>query len=168
MNASKSKPTQVLVLCTGNSARSILGETLVNHYGKGQWHAYSAGSQPKGAVHPLALQTLHKHGIDTSGVRSKSWDEFAGEHAPNLDIVITVCDNAAGEVCPVWHGAPVKAHWGIPDPAGDEGTLEERLESFEVAFTTLEKRIKRLVELPVATLDRETFQTELRKLAVIF
>jgi len=158
-------PIQVLVLCTGNSARSILCESLINHHGGNNWIAYSAGSHPRGAVHPMALQTLVTHGHETAALRSKSWHEFAGGEAPKLDIVITVCDNAAAEVCPVWHGAPLKIHWSIVDPAA--APVHEQPAAFERAFVTLERRVKRMVELPIADLERELLQTELRRLSLV-
>lgn len=145
--------TNVLVLCTGNSARSILGEAIVNRLGRGRFRGYSAGSFPKGEVHPGALRLLERHGYPTNGLRSKSWDEFAGADAPTIEVVITVCDNAAGEVCPIWPGAPIKAHWGLPDPAaatGDDAAIDD---AFEAAHDALSKRIAKLVELPI--LDRE-------------
>ncbi|PCD01789.1 hypothetical protein COC42_16965 [Sphingomonas spermidinifaciens] len=147
------RPVNVLVLCTGNSARSILGEAIVNRLGEGCFRGYSAGSQPKGAVHPGALRLLARHGYSTEGLRSKSWDEFSGPDAPEIDVVVTVCDNAAGEVCPVWPGHPIKAHWGLPDPAavtGDEATVDT---AFEAAHDALVRRFSKLVELPI--LDRE-------------
>ncbi len=113
-------PIHILVLCTGNSARSILGEALINHLGRGIFRAFSAGSHPTGKVHPLALATLMERGIATHGLRSKSWDEFTRPNAPLMDRIITVCDNAAGELCPIWPGAPLQDHWGLPDPAGDD------------------------------------------------
>jgi arsenate reductase len=146
----------VLVLCTGNSARSILGEALVSHLGRGRMQGFSAGSQPKGSVHPLALETLARHGIPATGARSKSWDEFAAPGAPSIDLVITVCDNAANEVCPVWPGHPAAAHWGIPDPAAVAGSIEERRAAFEQAFRTLADRVGRLAALPIESMDRAT------------
>lgn len=145
--------TNVLVLCTGNSARSILGEAIVNRLGKGRFRGYSAGSFPKGQVHPGALRLLERHGYSIEGLRSKSWDEFAGADGPRIDVVITVCDNAAGEVCPIWPGAPIKAHWGLPDPAaatGDDAAIDT---AFEAAHDALSRRIARLVELPILTRD---------------
>ncbi|AHE55940.1 arsenate reductase ArsC [Sphingomonas sanxanigenens] len=145
--------TNVLVLCTGNSARSILGEAIVNRLGKGRFRGFSAGSFPKGQVHPGALRLLERHGYPTSGLRSKSWDEFADASGPDIDVVITVCDNAAGEVCPIWPGAPIKAHWGLPDPAavsGDDAAVDA---AFEAAHDALSKRIAKLVELPIQTRD---------------
>ena len=159
------QPTySVLFLCTGNSARSILAESLLNHWGRGKFRAYSAGSFPKGAVHPMALDLLRRLTLPTEGLRSKSWDEFAQPGAPELDFIITVCDNAAGEVCPVWPGHPVTAHWGLPDPAAVEGTQAERLLAFRETVRALENRIKPLVSLPIASLDRLKLQDQVRRL----
>ena len=144
----------VLFLCTGNSARSILAEVLIEHWGKGQFNGYSAGRFPKGTVHPLALEELERHHLSTSGSRSKSWDEFARPGAPVMDFVFTVCDQAAGESCPVWPGNPVTAHWGVPDPAAVEGTEAERRRAFRDAYLALESRIKIFVALPIDKLDR--------------
>lgn len=137
----------VLFLCTGNSARSILAEALLNREGGGRFHAFSAGSFPKGAVHPMALEVLRDRGFPTEGLRSKSWDEFAAPGSPPLEIIVTVCDNAAGEVCPVWPGRPITAHWGIEDPASVEGAGQRA--AFELAFRRLQRRIKALLGLPV-------------------
>src|SRR5262249_31584467 len=128
----------VLFLCTGNSARSILAESLMNHWGKGRFRGFSAGSFPKGTVHPLALDLLPRLGLRTEGLRSRSWDEFAEPDAPQMDFVITVCDQAAGETCPVWPGHPVAAHWGVPDPAAASGRESERRQAFQDAFDALE------------------------------
>ena len=155
----------LLVLCTGNSARSLLGEALLNHFANGRWLAYSAGSQPRGVPHPLALATLQAHGISTAGLRSKSWDEFSTPESPALDVVITVCDNAASEVCPVWHGAPIRVHWGIPDPAAVMGSDTEQRAAFDLAFQTLHKRIVGLSLLPVAQLSHAQLHAELSALA---
>jgi arsenate reductase len=144
----------VLFLCTGNSARSILAEVLLDHWGRGRFKAYSAGSFPKGAVHPLAFDMLEKLHLPTGGLRSKSWNEFARLGIPVMDFVFTVCDQAAGEVCPVWPGNPVTAHWGVPDPAAVEGTDAEQRKAFREAYLTLENRIKLLVALPIEKLDR--------------
>jgi arsenate reductase (thioredoxin) len=146
------RPYHVLFLCTGNSARSILAEAILNDRGKGRFKAFSAGSRPKGAVHPLALAQLERSGLSTEGLRSKAWDEFAEPGAPPLDFVITVCDNAAGEVCPIWPGHPMPAHWGQPDPAAVEGTELEKANAFREAACTLGKRIDLFLSLPVATL----------------
>ena len=151
MNAIKA--INVLVLCTGNSARSILGEALFNHLGVGRVWAYSAGSQPSGRVNPVALETLEKHGVPLpSDVRSKSWDEFAAPGAPQIDYIFTVCASAAGETCPIWPGHPMTAHWGIADPAHVE-PMEARREAFEVAYQALEKRIKAFLALDLATMS---------------
>jgi arsenate reductase len=148
------RPYNVLFLCTGNSARSILAEVLINHWGKGKFVGYSAGSQPKGEVNPNSLRFLQNVGLSTDGLRSKSWDEFAKPGAPTLDFVITVCDNAAGEVCPVWPGQPMTAHWGVEDPAAVQGSEKEVLTAFNKAFRELEHRIKIFCNLPIASLDR--------------
>lgn len=144
-----SRTTNVLVLCTGNSARSILGEAIVSRLGQGRFRGFSAGSSPKGEVHPGALRLLARHGYPTDDLRSKSWDEFAEGEGPSMDIVITVCDNAGGEVCPVWSGTPIKAHWGLPDPAavtGDDATVDA---AFEATHDALTQRIAKLIELPI-------------------
>jgi arsenate reductase len=144
----------VLFLCTGNSARSILAEVLLDHWGKGRFKGYSAGSFPKGAVHPLTLDLLERLRLPTRALRSKSWDEFAGPNAPVMDFVFTVCDQAAGEICPVWPGNPITAHWGVPDPAAAEGTEDRRRRAFRDAGQQLEARIKLFVALPIDKLDR--------------
>jgi arsenate reductase len=156
----------VLFICTGNSARSILAEALINDakIGQGTFHGYSAGSHPKGAVHPLALRTLRDHGVRGEGFRSKSWDEFASPDAPRMDFVFTVCDQAAGEACPVWPGHPVTAHWGIPDPASATGSEAEQRRAFRDAFLTLRRRIELLACLPFAQLDRMTLQERIREI----
>jgi len=143
----------VLVLCTGNSARSILCEALINHHGKGKFCAYSAGSFPTGKVNPYALRLLQNMNIAVDNPRSKSWDEFAMPGAPLLDFIITVCDNAAGEVCPIWPGHPITAHWGVPDPAHVEGSDEDKMRAFREAFMTLDARVRLFVALPIASLD---------------
>jgi arsenate reductase len=144
----------VLFLCTGNSARSILAEAIMNDRGKGRFNAFSAGSQPRGIVHPMALALLERTGLPTEGLRSKAWDEFAQPGASPLDFVFTVCDNAAGELCPIWPGQPMTAHWGQPDPAAVEGTDLEKANAFREAFRTLGRRIDLFLSLPLATLDR--------------
>jgi len=146
-----SEPRTVLFLCTGNSARSLLAEALLDRLGEGRFRSFSAGSQPKGEPHPMALEVLRCHGFATEGLRSKCWHEFAGPDAPPIDLVITVCDNAAGESCPVWPGRPIAAHWGIEDPATVEG--ERQREAFEQALRYLRNRISLLVELPPESLD---------------
>lgn len=154
------KTYNVLFLCTGNSARSVLAEVLLNHWGKGKFQAYSAGSYPKGRVHPMTLDVLDARGLPTSGLRSKSWDEFAHPGAPVMDFVLTVCDQAAGEVCPVWPGNPVTAHWGVPDPAAAEGSEAERIAAFRDAANRLETRIKLFTSLPFEKLDRLAIKRE--------
>jgi len=150
-----SSAINVLILCTGNSARSILGEVLFNHLGQGRVRAFSAGSQPSGKVNPVALETLVRHGIPLpSELRSKSWDEFAAAGAPPLDYIFTVCASAAGEACPIWPGHPATAHWGIEDPAHVE-PMEARRAAFEVAYLALEKRIRAFLALDLASLSRE-------------
>ena len=138
----------MLFLCTGNSARSILGESIVNHRGGGRFRGFSAGSQPKGAVHRLALDLLRELDMPTGGLRSKNWDEFAQPGAPVMDFIVTVCDNAAGETCPIWPGRPMTAHWGLPDPAAVEGPEAERRQAFRQTFTELESRIRAFMNLP--------------------
>jgi arsenate reductase len=147
----KPPPYQVLVLCTGNSARSILGEALFNQLGGGRFKAYSAGSQPSGKVNPVALETLEKHGVALPEARSKSWDEFALPGAPEIDFIFTVCDSAAGEACPVWLGHPTTAHWGIADPAHVE-PMEARHKAFELAYRLLKQRIEAFVALPLESM----------------
>ena len=143
----------VLFLCTGNSARSVLAEAYLNHAGRGRFIAYSAGSHPAGRVNPFALELLREGGLPTTAARSKSWDEFARPGAPKIDFVITVCDSAAAEVCPVWPSHPVKAHWGVPDPAAVEGTDEQKRHAFKEALITLSRRIDLFLALPVEKLD---------------
>jgi arsenate reductase (thioredoxin) len=148
------RPYNVLFLCTGNSARSIMAEALLEHWGKGRFKAYSAGSFPKGAVHPTALDLLEKSHLPTGGLRSKSRDEFAKPGAPQMDFVFTVCDQAANEACPVWPGNPVTAHWSVPDPVAAEGAEAEKNRVFRIAFQALETRIKLFTALPLDKLDR--------------
>jgi protein-tyrosine-phosphatase len=155
------RPYNVLFLCTGNSARSILAEALLNRMGKGKFVAYSAGSQPKGAVHPAALALLRRLGFETTGLRSKGWDEFAKPGAPQLDFVFTVCDNAANEVCPVWPGQPMTAHWGAPDPAAVSGSEAEVAHAFRDTLGLLQRRIELFASLPVKSLDRMSLKTRL-------
>lgn len=151
-----------LFLCTGNSARSIIAEAILNREGRGRFRAYSAGSHPKGEVHPLALDLLRRMNYPTGGLRSKGWEEFAAPGAPALDFVFTVCDNAAGEVCPVWPGQPMTAHWGVPDPAAAEGREAERRAAFAETYRMLSNRIGIFVNLPLASLDRLTLEKRLR------
>lgn len=151
----------VLFLCTGNSARSILGEALLNSMGRGRFRAWSAGSHPGGRVNPFALEILEKNGFSTEGLRSKSWDEFAAPGAPEFDFIFTVCDSAAAETCPVWPGHPMSAHWGIPDPAAVEGEDEAKRRAFRDAFSRLQRRISLLVNLPVQSLDKLSLQKQL-------
>jgi arsenate reductase len=154
----------VLFLCTGNSARSIMAEALLNHKSKGSFTAYSAGSHPSGTPRPEALAQLQSAGIGIEGLRSKSWDEFAASGAPHLDFIFTVCDNAANEVCPSWPGHPMTAHWGIPDPAAVKGTPEEIARAFRDAFVILDRRIGLFLSLPLATLEHLAIQEEIRKI----
>jgi arsenate reductase (thioredoxin) len=151
----------VLFLCTGNSARSIMAEAILNRLGKGRFQAFSAGSHPGGQVNPLALEQIERAQLPVSGLHSKSWDEFAVPDAPPLDFVFTVCDKAAGEVCPVWPGQPMTAHWGIEDPAVAEGSEEERRRAFATAFTQLNRRISLFLSLPLAKLDAIALKQEL-------
>lgn len=157
-----SRPFNVLFLCTGNSARSILAEGLLNGLAGDRFRAYSAGSTPKGEVHPLALATLASYSLPVDGYRSKSWDEFAAPDAPRMDFIITVCDNAAGEVCPFWPGHPLTAHWGVPDPAGHAGNETERAKAFHDAARMLKRRIELFLSLPHDKLDALSLQAELR------
>jgi arsenate reductase (thioredoxin) len=151
----------VLFLCTGNSARSILAEQLINHWGRGKFRGYSAGSHPKGTVHPTAIALLEHMKLPTEGLRSKSWDEFARPDAPRLDFVFTVCDHAAAETCPVWPGHPMTAHWGVADPAAVKGAETQRWLAFRQAFRELENRIKIFTSLPLGKLDRLKLQDRL-------
>lgn len=154
----------VLFLCTGNTARSILAEGLLRKLGAGKFNAYSAGSQPKGTVNPFALKVLAAHGVATDGFRSKSWEEFSGPGAPVMDFVITVCDSAAGEACPLWPGQPINAHWGIEDPAAAEGTDIDKERAFEQAFRFLSRRIEAFAALPVASLDAIRLRNEMQRI----
>jgi arsenate reductase (thioredoxin) len=154
----------VLFLCTGNSARSIIAEALLNQMGAGRFHAYSAGSHPKGEVHPLALELLKRMGLPTKELRSKSWDEFAEPSAAMLDFIFTVCDNAAGEMCPIWPGKPITAHWGIADPAAAEGTEAERALAFRTALRELEARIRSFISLPIRALDHLALKEKLKEI----
>jgi protein-tyrosine-phosphatase len=156
------QPYNVLFLCTGNSARSILGEALLNHVGGGRFRGYSAGSHPKGKVHPMTLEVLAEAGISIEGLRSKPWDEFAGPDAPKMDFVFTVCDQAAGEACPIWPGRPVTAHWGIEDPAAvAPGDFRQKV-AFEQALDYMRNRIGAFINLPLSSIDRLTLTSKLR------
>jgi len=157
------QPFNVLFLCTGNSARSIMAEAILNEVGNGRFHAYSAGSHPKGKVHPETLCLLQKMGTNTSDLRSKSWDEFAA--GPPFDFIFTVCDNAAGEACPLWSGEPVTAHWSIPDPAAVKGTPGVVAVAFKDAYRALQQRISLFAALPLAALDSASLQTKLNEIA---
>jgi arsenate reductase len=154
----------VLFLCTGNTARSILAEGILRKVGTGKFAAFSAGSQPKGVVNPLALKVLGLHGYPTEDLRSKSWTEFSRPDAPRMDFVITVCDNAAGESCPVWPGKPITAHWGIEDPAAVEGSDLEKERAFKTAFRYLSRRIEAFASLPIANLDQVRLQAEMHRI----
>jgi arsenate reductase (thioredoxin) len=164
MNTSLGRPYHVLFLCTGNSARSILAESLLNHWGKGGFVGLSAGSFPKGQVHPVALALLQQMKFPVNGLRSKSWNEFSGAGAPPLDFIFTVCGNAASEVCPIWPGQPVTAHWGVPDPAAVEGPEAEQWAAFRQAFTSLEQRVKAFLSLPLESLDRMRLEASVREI----
>jgi len=157
----------VLFLCTGNSARSVLAEAILNKFGKGTFQAFSAGSQPKGAVHPQTLSLLSDLGHDISGLRSKSWNEFSRPGAPRLDFVFTVCDNAAGEACPFWPGQPMTAHWGVPDPAAATGSDAEIALAFKDAYRMLHQRIAIFAALPLRSLDRLSLQQRLRDIGAV-
>ena len=157
-----SKIYNTLFLCTGNSARSIMAEAILNMEGRGRFRAFSAGSHPKGEVHPMALQMLAECGLPAEGYRSKDWNEFAAEGAPELDFVFTVCDNAAGEVCPVWPGQPLTAHWGIEDPAAVEG--DHQAQAFRNAFYALQRRIQLFLALPLESIDELSLKTKLREI----
>jgi arsenate reductase (thioredoxin) len=157
-------PYNVLFLCTGNSARSIMAEAILNKAGAGKFRAYSAGSHPKGQMHPETIRLLQSLGYDTSGFRSKSWSEFADPGAPLLDFVFTVCDNAAGEACPLWPGQPMTAHWGVPDPAEAKGTGAEIALAFRDAYRMLNQRIGLFTSLPLRSLDQLTLQRKLREI----
>ena len=160
------KQYNVLVLCTGNSARSVLGEVLFNVIGKGKFKAYSAGSKPAGKVNPDAIELLQQQGHSIEGLRSKSWDEFAAPGAPEIDFIFTVCDNAAGETCPIWPGKPATAHWGIPDPAHVEGD-EARRAAFKTAYAQLSRRIQLFMNLPIEKLDKLALKEKLEEIGRI-
>ena len=159
-------PFNVLVLCTGNSARSILAEALINHLGHGRFRAYSAGSKPAGKVNPYALRVLQEMKVSAPAARSKSWDEFAGPDAPKMDLVITVCDNAAGETCPLWPGTPAKVHWGLHDPATVTGTDEQRVQAFRDTYRLLDARVRRLVALRDPLHENRQLEAELRRIHI--
>ncbi len=160
-----STPTyNTLFLCTGNSARSILGEALLRQLGRGRFNAYSAGSHPAGRVNPFALELLAKNGLPTAGLRSKNWSEFESPAAPKMDFIFTVCDSAAAETCPVWPGHPMTAHWGVPDPAAVEGSDEEKRRAFMAAFVLLQRRISLLVNLPFERLDKLALKSRLTEI----
>ena len=163
----QNKPYNVLVLCTGNSARSILGEVLFNVLGKGRFIAHSAGSHPVGRVNPFALELLQQQGHGIAGLRSKSWDEFTAPGAPGLDFIFTVCNNAAGEACPVWPGKPAIAHWGIPDPAGVEGGDEAKRAAFKTAYGQMARRVQLFMSLPIESLDKLTLKQKLAEIGRI-
>ena len=156
----------VLFICTANSARSIMAEAILNQLGAGRYRAYSAGSQPAGRVNPYAVELLQRNRFRTDSLRSKNWEEFAQPDAPAMDFVLTVCDNAAGEVCPVWPGQPMSAHWGVPDPAAAQGTEEEKQRAFSDAFITLNRRITIFLALPFDKLDKLSLQSELHRIGV--
>jgi arsenate reductase len=156
------KTYNILVLCTGNSARSIMGEALFNTLGAGRFHAYSAGSHPSGRVNPFAVEQVRELGYPVEGLRSKSWDEFARPGAPQMDFIVTVCDKAAGEVCPLWPGQPVTAHWGFPDPAAAEGSDEEKRAVFTQTFHQIRNRVQLFLSLPLETLDRLAIENRMR------
>ena len=161
-NIMSEKIYNVLVLCTGNSARSIMAEALINTMGKGRFHAYSAGSRPTGEVNPFAIEQVASVGYPTADLRSKSWNEFAWPEAPKMDFIITVCDNAAGETCPVWPGQPISAHWGFEDPAAVEGGDEEKRRAFEKSFRHIMNRVQLFVNLPLAMLDKNAIKREMQ------
>jgi arsenate reductase len=156
------KPYNILVLCTGNSARSIMGEALFNTMGGGRFQAYSAGSHPSGKVNPFAIEQVRALGYPVEGLRSKSWDEFAQPGAPEMDFVVTVCDKAAGEICPLWPGQPVTAHWGFPDPVAVEGTDEEKRAAFAQTLRQIQRRVQLFLSLPLETLDRMAIESRMR------
>lgn len=160
-------PCNVLFLCTGNTARSVMAEGILRRDGAGRFNAFSAGSHPKGAVNPFALTTLAAFGYPTEGFASKSWDVFAGPEAPRIDFIFTVCDNAAGEACPVWPGRPVSAHWGIEDPAAVEGSDDRKREAFAAAFARLKQRIDLFLAIPLASLDEPELKARLREIGAI-
>lgn len=158
------KPYNVLILCTGNSARSSIGEALFNTMGAGRFKAYSAGSHPTGRVNPFAIEQVRALGYPVENLRSKSWDEFAAPGAPQLDFVITVCDNAAGETCPLWPGQPITAHWGFPDPAAVKGTDDEKRAAFALTLRQMRNRVQLFISLPLETLDSMAIENKMRDL----
>jgi arsenate reductase (thioredoxin) len=160
-------PYNILFLCTGNSARSIIAEVLINHWGRGRFHGFSAGSFPKGQVHPMALQILTSLRLPSDGLRSKSWNEFAAADAPKMDFVFTVCDQAANEVCPVWPGQPIIAHWGVPDPAAVVGSEGVQMAAFRDTYRRLDARIKLFIALPFEKLDKLRLQQEAARIGRI-
>ena len=158
------RPFNVLFLCTGNSARSIMSEVMMNAMGAPRFRAFSAGSYPTGKVNPFAIELLQKNRLPTDGLRSKSWDEFSRPGAPELDFIFTVCDQAAGEVCPIWPGQPITAHWGVPDPAAVDGTDDEKRRAFFRAYRTLQSRIQLFLSLPLAKLDRVALTSRVKEI----
>ncbi|MBN9373533.1 MULTISPECIES: arsenate reductase ArsC [unclassified Hydrogenophaga] len=162
----ENRPYNVLFICTGNSARSLMAEAVLNQLGQGRFRAFSAGSQPAGRPHPMALELLQRNRYDTSALRSKSWDEFAQPGAPEMDFVLTVCDKAAGEVCPLWPGQPISAHWGVEDPAAATGPEDKRRQAFNDALLVLSRRIAIFLALPLDKLDRLALQRELGRIGL--
>jgi arsenate reductase len=162
----ENRPYNVLFICTGNSARSLMAEAVLNQLGGGRFRAFSAGSQPAGKPHPMTLELLGRHRYDLSALRSKSWDEFSQPGAPVMDFVLTVCDKAAGEVCPIWPGQPISAHWGVEDPAAATGTEEQRRQAFNDALLVLSRRIAIFLALPLDKLDRLALQKELGRIGL--
>ena len=156
----------VLFICTANSARSVMAEAILNQLGTGRYRAYSAGSQPAGQVNPYAVELLQRNSFRTDSLRSKNWEEFAAPDAPAMDFVLTVCDNAAGEVCPVWPGQPMSAHWGVPDPAAAQSTEDDKARAFSDAFITLNRRITLFLELPFDKLNKLSLQSELHRIGI--
>jgi arsenate reductase len=167
MTTDPSKSFNILFLCTGNSARSVIAEVITNKIGKGKFVAYSAGSMPTGQVNPHTIELLDRLGLPTEGLRSKSWDEFAKPGAPELDFVITVCDNAAGEVCPIWPGQPMTAHWGVPDPAAADGTAVEVALAFNETYRLLHNRINLFNNLPIASLDKLSLKRRMDEIGTV-